>query len=248
MIDRRALSYCLTFAFSMAMLIGVTGCGGQSADSQASKSGPASPAAVATSTSLSNNLAASGSAPSVPATDVVSQFLDLVRRGGADSGAMALLTSKAQSELKRIGRTVQPIGSPDARFEVTRAEAMPGTEDAALVHSIWSEPQSDGQNSGSPDEGSQVAASPTLQYQVVWAVQREAGQWRISGLAMATDPDQDPMVINFEDGGRMAALLAETESDGTEASQKSTSSGDAKASVSEPASTQAAAANPAMAR
>ena len=57
--------------------------------------------------------------------DVVSQFLDLIRRGGADSGANQLLTQKAQSELARIGRSIQPLGSPDAGFRVTRSGKRP---------------------------------------------------------------------------------------------------------------------------
>ena len=125
--------------------------------------------------------------------DVVSQFLDEIRRGGADSRANDLLTQKAQSELKRIGQSVQPIGSPDAGFQVTRFEKMPDDASSALVHSIWSEPNGDGTNS---------------QFQVVWAVHLEPVGWRISGLAMELDPAQPPMVIDFENGDLMAQLLA----------------------------------------
>jgi hypothetical protein len=127
------------------------------------------------------------------ATDVVSQFLDEIRRGGQDSSAHLLLTQKAQSELKRIGRTVQPIGSPDARFQVTRAEAVPDELNTALVHSVWSETGEDGQ---------------PIDFQVVWAVQQESGSWRISGLVMELDEAQPPMIIDFENGEMMARLLA----------------------------------------
>ncbi len=126
--------------------------------------------------------------------EIVSQFLDRVRRGGEDSGAGDLLTQKAQSELARIGRTVQPIGSPDASFKVTRSEQVPGEERARLVQSIWSEPNGDGTQSS---------------YEVVWAMQREQVGWRISGLAMQLEQGQEPMIINFEDGELMARLLAE---------------------------------------
>lgn len=129
-------------------------------------------------------------------TDVVSQFLDEVRRGGKDSNANELLTERARSELNRIGRSVQPIGSPDAAFVVTRAELVPGEKDAALVHSVWSEPNGDGSVSD---------------FQVVWAVRRESGQWRISGLAMEVVPDQDPVIVDFENGELMAKLLASPE-------------------------------------
>lgn len=136
------------------------------------------------------------------ATDVVSQFLDEIRRGGEDSRAHQLLTQKAQSELKRIGRTVEPIGSPDARFQVTRAEAVPDEASSALVHSIWSEPNGDG---------------TTTDFQVVWAVEQEQGKWRISGLVMEVDPKQPPVIIDFENGEMMARLLADPNLQVTEA-------------------------------
>lgn len=126
-------------------------------------------------------------------TDVVSQFLDEVRRGGEDSRANDLLTERAQAELQRIGRSVQPIGSPDAGFQVTRAESVPGDEGSALVHSVWCEPNADGTKSD---------------FQVVWAVQQESAGWRISGLAMELEPDQAPVIIDFENGELMAKLLA----------------------------------------
>lgn len=139
-------------------------------------------------------------------TDIVSQFLDQVRRGGEDSGAGALLTQLAQSELKRIGRSVQPIGSPDASFNVTRGEAVPDDPNAMLVHSIWSEPNNEGSQSN---------------YQVVWALQREPVGWRISGLAMEFEPGMDPEIINFEDGNAMMQILGGGEMTQSEAAAPS---------------------------
>ena len=130
-------------------------------------------------------------------TDVVSQFLDEVRRGGEDSRANDLLTKRAQSELKRIGRSVQPLGFPDGSFVVTRAEAVPGEDRSALVHSIWSEPSGDG---------------TSTDFQVVWAVEQEPVGWRISGLALELSPGQDPMIVDFENGDLMAKLLSEGDS------------------------------------
>lgn len=139
--------------------------------------------------SVSDSQTASLSSP----TDVVSQFLDEVRRGGQDSSANQLLTVKAQAELNRIGQSIQPIGSPDARFQVTRAESVPGEEKSALVHSIWSEPNVDGSKTD---------------YQVVWALEQEQFDWRISGLAMELEPNQDPLIIDFENAELMAKLLS----------------------------------------
>ena len=149
------------------------------------------PAAQQDAPSPTQSVAAS--VPDTPPTDVVSQFLDEIRRGGQDSPANRLLTSKAQSELKRIGRTVQPIGSPDARFQVTRFENVPDEPNSALVHSIWTEPNGD---------------NTTANFQVVWAVEKEMGNWRISGLVMEVDPNESPVIIDFENGEMMAQILS----------------------------------------
>jgi hypothetical protein len=137
---------------------------------------------------------ASVSTSAVSPTDIVSQFLDQVRRGGANSNAGRFLTQKAQSELKRIGRSVQPIGSPDAHFDVIRAVAVPEQDNAMLVESRWTEPNPDGTNS---------------QFQVVWSVEKESAGWRISGLAMELDGTEAPTIIDFENGTMMAQLLAD---------------------------------------
>lgn len=176
-INCQILSLCMISAFAL----GTIGCGSSSTETAA-----VAPKAAASDT---------GAEPAVASpTDVVSQFLDLIRRGGEDSGAGSLLTETAQSELARIGRNVQPIGSPDARYTVTRATAVPGQPDASLVHCLWQEP---------------VEGGGIVEYQVVWALQLETAGWRISGLAMEIDPNQDPMIIDFEDGTRMARLLAD---------------------------------------
>lgn len=140
---------------------------------------------------------ASASVASQPsAVDVVSSFLDQIRRGGEDSGAGDLLTEKARSELNRIGRSIEPVGSPDARYEVTRAENVPGQADSALVHSIWSDPNGVG---GQSD------------FQVVWAVAREPVGWRISGMAIQEQEGQEPVIIDFENGDLMAEVLGATD-------------------------------------
>lgn len=132
------------------------------------------------------------SAPIASPTEIVSQFLDQIRRGGEDSRAGRLLTARAQSELKRIGLTVLPIGSPDAQFSVTRAESVPEEEGSVLVHCIWSEPAGDGSTSNT---------------QVVWALQKEPIGWRISGVAMEIAPNQDPMIVDFENGTSLARIF-----------------------------------------
>jgi hypothetical protein len=183
-------------------LIAFAGCGSSSTPTAANIE-PESPGAVATNsagTTQAPGMSGTGSSPA----DIVSQFLDEIRRGGEDTLANDLLTQKAQSELKRIGQSVQPIGSPDARFQVTRFEKMPDDNKSALVHSLWSEPNGDGTSS---------------QFQVVWAVHLEPAGWRISGLAMELEPGQAPMVIDFENGDLMAELLSPQAEQTTNSSQ-----------------------------
>ncbi|MGB7346794.1 MAG: hypothetical protein WBD20_21410 [Pirellulaceae bacterium] len=134
------------------------------------------------------------SAPIVPPTDVVSQFLDQVRRGGANSEAGQFLTQKAQVELKRIGRSVKPMGSPDAHFDVIQAVSVPNEENAMLVESLWTEPNKDGTKS---------------QFQVVWSVEKEPAGWRISGLALLEEGSEAPYVVDFENGNSLAQMLDE---------------------------------------
>ena len=148
-------------------------------------------------------------APAMSAKDaeaIVSQFLDRIRRGGDHQDAMDLLTDQAQSELQRIGQVVQPIGSPDAQFQVTRSTPMPfdpamgeTTANGRLVHCIWSEP-AEKDAAGNPTAARQ-------NYQVVWSVVMQDDQYRISGLILEMDPNQPPLVLDFENGDLMAQVL-----------------------------------------
>jgi hypothetical protein len=184
----RPIAAMLSVGMSVVLTL-MTGCGKSQpetgADSRASSSA----------TSPAN--AGAGTTDVAAAMNTVSQFLDAVRRGGDTGGAHALLTAEACGVLERLGRTVQPIGSPDASFTVTRSEAVEGHPNAALVHSTWSEPSESGTSES---------------YQVVWALQLENRAWKISGLAMELDAEQPPMIVDFEDYAQMASLFR-TESD-----------------------------------
>lgn len=127
-----------------------------------------------------------------PPTDIVSQFLDRVRRGGEDAEADALLTQKSRSEFASIGERIQAPGSPDARFEVTRAVSIPDEQNGAYVHSIWTE----------PGEAGEVTST-----QVVWKLRKESNGWRINGMALEVAPDTAPLEIDFENGKEMARTI-----------------------------------------
>jgi hypothetical protein len=177
----RSTIQALTITFSMAWL---SGCGSSTTTTAVDGKSTATSGVIASSYNVSD------------ATNVVAQFLDAIRRGGETNGANQLLTQHAQAVLQRLGRTVQPIGSPDAVFTVTRAEAVPDTPGAALVHSLWTEPSGEGK---------------TESYQVVWAMEHEGTSWRISGLAMDLPEQKEPIIVDFENAGQMANLLNSNE-------------------------------------
>ncbi|HBJ38291.1 MAG TPA: hypothetical protein DDZ51_26775 [Planctomycetaceae bacterium] len=196
MFQNRLLPISLSAAFIFSTL---TGCGKSDTSSQADLAPAATrPGAIASTTAPLDINAAK---------DAVSQFLDAVRRGGDTGGAHALLTKDACAVLEGLGRSVQPIGSPAAKFVVTRSEAVEGHANSALVHSTWSEPTETG----------------TFEtFQVVWALEWEQKAWKISGLAMELDPTQEPMIIDFEDHAQMANLFrGETEGQANSSAVKS---------------------------
>jgi hypothetical protein len=127
---------------------------------------------------------------------VVSEFLDGVRRGGDAAGVARLMTSKSREEYAAAGLVMEPLGAPDAKFEVTRS--VPYGNDAVLVNSLWTE---------------KVSTGETVTYQVGWALKKEAEGWRVSGLILDEDPE--PRVFNFESREDVLALktMQDVESD-----------------------------------
>ncbi|MCA9138610.1 MAG: hypothetical protein KDB00_17685 [Planctomycetales bacterium] len=130
-------------------------------------------------------------------TEIVSQFLDLVRRGGQDASSNELLTKLAQQELKRIGRPFEFPGSPDTTFEVRQAFPVPDHNDMVWVHTYLTEPSQTGES---------------LQYEVVWTLRKETVGWRVSGFVIDQGDGLEPLQFDFENGDEMAARLASLES------------------------------------
>jgi hypothetical protein len=127
------------------------------------------------------------------AADTVTQFLDALRRGGSDDAAASLLTSAARQECQRKGIAIQPIGSPNAHFEVTRGELVPGRTDASLVHSMWTEPGADANKQA---------------FEIVWALKRETvnSGWKISGMIVDAG-NGEPTAVDFENGDDLLSQL-----------------------------------------
>lgn len=204
----RQFSVTFTVSMSLALTL-LSGCGKSESGPEAAAAAGAAPSASPATASQPADVAA--------AMDTVGHFLDAVRRGGDTGGAHSLLTRQASSVLEGLGRTVQPIGSPDAAFTVTRSEAVEGHPNMALVHSTWSEPLGDG---------------TTDSYQVVWALQHEDNAWKISGLAMELDPQQPPLIVDFEDHVEMANLFREQSAASPESTANATPSASAEPQTS----------------
>ena len=129
-------------------------------------------------------------------TEIVSQLLDRVRRGGEDSESGELLTKLAQQELARIGRPFEFPGSPDTTFRIGQAFEVPDTKDSVWVQTFLSEPLQTGED---------------FQYEVVWTLRRESAGWRVSGFAIDQGEGLEPLEFDFENGDEMAARLAALE-------------------------------------
>lgn len=185
---------------ALALAVLQTGCG-----SKETAQTPASGASTSR-TALSQDASPESDAAS-EAEAVVSHFLDRIRRGGENHDAMSLLTDQAQAELRRIGQVVQPIGSPDASFQVTRSSPMPSDEtsretslEGRLVHCLWTEP--------APASETGEALSEPQTFQVVWSVFHQKDGWKISGLVLEMNPQEPPLVLDFENGNLMAKILS----------------------------------------
>lgn len=118
--------------------------------------------------------------------EVVGAFLDGMRTGNAAVIAN-LLSTRARKEIADKGLDIAPIGSPQARFEIGVAQlADPNDPNTVLVSSNWLEP---------PAANGQSAS----EYEVVWALVREAAGWRICEMAVDTHQEgEEIQVVNFE--------------------------------------------------
>ncbi|MCU0710349.1 MAG: hypothetical protein MUF23_18890 [Pirellula sp.] len=117
--------------------------------------------------------------------EVVGAFLDGMRTGNA-AVIEGLLSTRARKEIADKGLDIAPIGSPQARFEIGVAQlADPKDPNTVLVSSNWLEPGANGQPAG--------------EYEVVWALIKEAAGWRICEMAVDTHQEgEEIQVVNFE--------------------------------------------------
>ncbi len=200
--------YCLTLTLALSAF---SGCGSSESTPSTAARTVTPPAVATTSPAVATDISG--------AEHTVSQFLDAVRRGGETGAAHSLLTTKACAVLERLGHSVQPFGTPAAKFVVTRSEAVAELPGSALVHSTWSEPAESGD---------------VTTVEVVWALEWEQTAWKISGLAMELSPGQEPMIIDFEDYTDMANLFRDQTQPGEPAAVVATSAGEDSGNLSQP--------------
>lgn len=143
---------------------------------------------------------------------VVSEFLDGVRRGGDAENVARLMTRKSREEYEAAGLVMQPVGAPDATFEIKRSVAY--GSDGVLVNSLWTE---------------KLETGETITYQVGWALKKEPEGWRVSGLILDEEPE--PRVFNFE-SREDVVLLKSLQDPDTTASQENASDPEQAASNS----------------
>jgi hypothetical protein len=113
----------------------------------------------------------------------VYDFLEAVRTGN-DQKAGEMLSPLARQKTAEKQMVVAPPGSPTAKFTVGKVKYKPDDNDGAYVSCTWSDV--DDQGNARSDE-------------IVWGVRQEPEGWRIVGMVLQVLPNEEPLVLNFED-------------------------------------------------
>lgn len=182
---RRPFGRAIGFLAVSAIGTLLVGCGGQ-----------AEPTAQTGQSSVAAAAGAEQQPTELEPTEIVSQLLDRVRRGGKDGNSNELLTKLAQQELTRIGRPFEFPGSPDTTYEVRQAFPVPDQQEMVWVQTYLTEPTESGEG---------------IQYEVVWTLRKETVGWRVSGFVIDQGEGLEPLQFDFENGDEMAARLAALE-------------------------------------
>lgn len=138
------------------------------------------PPTAATGANPAAKVAAAGDTP----TDAIQTFLEAIRTGD-DKAADMMLTEIARVKTKEADLHVAPPGSKTAKFTVGR-QNVNGKE--AHVESTWTDMDEEGKPQ--TDE-------------IVWILKKQPEGWRISGMATELFPNEDPLVLNFENPEEM---------------------------------------------
>ncbi len=121
----------------------------------------------------------------------VFEFLDAIRTGN-DRHAAEMLTPMARDEAAKNDLVIAPPGSPTAKFSIGMVEYVTPEKDGAHVSSEWTD----------VDKEQQPRTD-----KFIWVLRKENEGWRIAGTITKVFPDQDPLVLNFEDAADMVRKL-----------------------------------------
>jgi hypothetical protein len=127
-----------------------------------------------------------------PQQQTVAVFLDSLRRGD-ETTANSMLTTLARAEVQKTEYAIQPLGTPEGEFKIGRLAISDQDQTVALVESQWREPA--------------TKTDPELTMDIVCEVHQEGTVWRIAGMAVIVAGENEPLVIDFEDGQRLQQQL-----------------------------------------
>lgn len=192
-------------SFATAALLGAStlsltvGCGGSKTPDQASaEKAPAAGQQSTQTGTQTGTLADPTFQPKViESTDsapqqTVAMFLDSLRRGD-EATLNSTLTVLARNELKKTAYVIQPLGTPDGQYKIGRLGFPYQDQTVALVECQWREPA--------------TAKEPELLMDIVCEVHQETDGWKIAGMAVTVAGENEPLVIDFEDGQRLQQML-----------------------------------------
>ena len=121
----------------------------------------------------------------------VAVFLDSLRRGD-EATANGVLTNLAREQVQKTNFQIQPLGSPEGKYQIGRVAFPYAEKNVALVECQWSEPS--------------VAGQPPEMTEIICEVHQETEGWRIAGLIFKIAESEETLVLDFEN----AASLQET--------------------------------------
>ncbi|UUO05385.1 hypothetical protein M4951_18635 [Blastopirellula sp. J2-11] len=134
---------------------------------------------------------------SVDPKTAVESFLAALRDGNKELTSK-MLTQKAREETRKHHLAIDPVGAVGAKFEVGETIYITSEKRGAHVESHWFDVDPQGK---------------AVSYEIVWIMRREAGGWRVAGMATELFAGEPPLVLPFENPQEMfqAQKLAERE-------------------------------------
>jgi len=119
--------------------------------------------------------------------EIARDFLEAIRTGNS-AAASSRLTPLAQQVMRQEDMGFDLLANSTATFRIEKVNLI--EVDEAGVDSVWTELGADGQ---------------PQQEQWTLGLQRIEGQWRIRGIIADMGPNQNPVLMDFENPGQVVA-------------------------------------------